>query len=802
MYNRMQTAISELRQLGNEVEAHNCVIGLFRMVLQHCCYSLVEWSGTITENHRSITSELASGLTDLYRPADGTLVSILADLLIYADSCGWAGMADAMFTPLEHERPAARIGKSNKCNLQGALIEFTSLRNEDVAGHGLPGRYDIEAELDLLAVLLERLRPALPAIEDSRYVLRSPQGIAIDLRFLLTDQGNPILVRNASRTTGLKCKVRAQTFLSLSEKRTFVYEAFDIVEQLAATASNTYEIYSAGSPSWSPLIWLPGRLTTDFVGRESEMNSLSDWFDDSMSHCCMIYGDGGYGKTTLVVEFLHQLLEGKRKSRWQPELITFFTAKKTAWGLGGLEHLKTNDQRINNLIHEVVMHCDGSAPAREWFNKTPAQLIDKLADHLRNELGALRDDHLVILDNTETLTSSQYEVEDLAELVRRVSRRLGRVILTTRRREPIEARQLHVGPLSEDEAIALLEARGAQFAIHQIQQAGGATKRKIAGALGYRPLAIDVFARALASENSKIEDALRRINSMMRKDLGAFLYDDAWNRLSVEIQHVLLILARISSVHDETILKIVCDDCGVGVWNVQRALDESEGIASITVIGNSAQVSLSSGFMDFCAERTVVIDGESSPTESRISTLKKRYTNFLNMRNTKVQDRLEIAFRHPYAKAAFDHYRRGDYKTCQFYYEQAIGADNDNAQLWDRYGFFLFIKMRDEKRALAAIEKAIRLDGKNPDFWFTRGLIEARTGDAQIALESLARALRYGKDPCLVAVQQAHAHLRDDPPNKAAARQRLEFAERELRYGSPHYAKTREEIVRLFGRAQ
>jgi len=48
---------------------------------------------------------------------------------------------------------------------------------------------------------------------------------------------------------------------------------------------------------------IPIRQTNTFVGRESEIQQLKEWMDDEDSRYALVYGDGGYGKTTLVLKF-------------------------------------------------------------------------------------------------------------------------------------------------------------------------------------------------------------------------------------------------------------------------------------------------------------------------------------------------------------------------------------------------------------------------------------------------------------------------------------------------------------------
>jgi Cdc6-like AAA superfamily ATPase len=169
-----------------------------------------------------------------------------------------------------------------------------------------------------------------------------------------------------------------------------------------------------------------------------ELDALADWVNDSDSRKCMVYGDGGVGKTTLVVEFLHRMLEGKTSAEWRPELITFYTAKKTRWGLQGLEHISAQDVGVADVAVEIARMLSKPSLDRSWFDKNPKDVVQKLAS-LQAELKISRDSHLIILDNTETMAKSDADIHALAQQINELSKRVGRIILTSRRRESLEA---------------------------------------------------------------------------------------------------------------------------------------------------------------------------------------------------------------------------------------------------------------------------------------------------------------------------------------------------------------------------
>ncbi|WP_156773823.1 ATP-binding protein [Paraburkholderia tropica] len=52
---------------------------------------------------------------------------------------------------------------------------------------------------------------------------------------------------------------------------------------------------------------VPVRQTDTFEGRTKELDTLKEWMEDEDTRFCLIYGDGGFGKTTLALELLNRL---------------------------------------------------------------------------------------------------------------------------------------------------------------------------------------------------------------------------------------------------------------------------------------------------------------------------------------------------------------------------------------------------------------------------------------------------------------------------------------------------------------
>jgi tetratricopeptide (TPR) repeat protein len=523
---------------------------------------------------------------------------------------------------------------------------------------------------------------------------------------------------------------------------------------------------------------IPNRLTTDFTGRDKELADLVDWLDDTESRACMLYGDGGIGKTTLAVEFIHRILDGSLHSKFKPELITFYTAKKTRWGLNGLEVIKTAEVGVADVATHLARSLDGKPLDRSWYAKNPDELVQKLSSFLIDDWGVTRNSHLLILDNTETMASNSEEVKELARQVRELSRRVGRVLLTSRRREAIEAHQIEIKPLSDDESLKFLRARASALNRRAILDAGSRTLTKYAKALGNKPLVLEVFVGALGEHGIGLENAFQRVQRMHSQDLGEFLYADAWQRMTDGMRHLFLLMTRVSEISDDTLLKLCCGVAKLSVVEAYEALEESRGIAQVSRFEDDTQILFSSEFVKFCGSRSFEIDGQQVPSDIAVEKIKNRYNEFLRSRSAHVWDRIDKAYRHALARVAFTAYREGRDDDCAAFFELAVAEDVDNGWLYDRYAVFLstkFPKRRSE--ALDWAKMAVQLIPKDPDAWYTRGTIESKLGKASDAIDSLQRSAALGKPRHLVAMQQAAAYMRMTPPDHSNARAKLSEAE-------------------------
>jgi archaellum biogenesis ATPase FlaH len=390
---------------------------------------------------------------------------------------------------------------------------------------------------------ISNILPTVVKGEDTLYFPQLGERPLEPISTLRLANGDPICYRNLRQASAGRLQVNAQVQTTLLSRGEITYEVENALLGLPQPSTPEYQVAEpTWSDTWRPFIHLPDRLASEdvFTGRDTEINSLCEWADDPDSRKCMVWGDGGVGKTTMVVEFLHRWLDGKTRIQWKPEIITFYTAKKTRWGLSGLEQISVQEIGVADVVLDVARMLTTPKLDRSWFEKAPKEVVQKLAT-LQAEFEVSRDNHLIILDNTETMANSDADVRALAAQINELTRRVGRVILTSRRRELIEALPVQTENWNDDEGGEFLKKRGVTLGCNAIAQAGPATLKRYSRALINKPIALEVFAQAAATQGTGLEAAFQRVQKMQRQDLGQFLYDDAWSRLTSDLRRVLLL---------------------------------------------------------------------------------------------------------------------------------------------------------------------------------------------------------------------------------------------------------------------
>lgn len=752
--------LEDIAVCSSDAESRLRVVSCIRLLLQQIVFGLVEW---ISEQRPPLEVQPDQQIIQTLRsPADGALVDALEGLVISTEQLGWTGIARHLIRPVG-DRPAARLCGANPKTLLGLLRAIVFIRNDGAEGHGLVGGYDREAELDALKFLVENLAAVLPRLAADETTASVGDGtLQRNLKFLRGWQGSPALIRRIKTVSADHLRVTCQIDTGNGSRQEFNYEAANPVLHLSGRALPSPVFWGN---SWEPLCYLPDRTTDSFTGRDEQLQELKEWLEDEGSRACLIYGDGGCGKTTLAIEFLHRFLDEDLHVDWRPSLVLFYTAKRWQWGLNGLQPISGGQPHLLELLAHLHVLLFGGYPSSDFYRFDVAQAATNLQAKIKGELKVQKSEILVVIDNAETLIESDEERAVLRKELTEICKRIGRVLITSRRNEHIEAKPIGVDVLSEKEALLFLRDRAEKLKIGIVKKATDTALSEAILQLERRPIVLSTFANALADPGiKKIDEAVRRVSKMLRKDLGDFLFADAWSRLGQDVRRLLLLMTRIGDAHDDQSLRICADIVGISGQIAEQALEESGGIASMVSCNGALQITFSKNFLEFAREKSIKLSsGVQSPSPEEISKAQVQYSAFVKNVRLFSGNRNGQTFRTPQAKAALRAHQEGKIDECRRLFEAAVKTDSSNGWLSHRFSFFLFKDVHDYPAALVEAKRSVDLLPSEGTVWLTRGLIEARLGDVRACELSVTKAEEFGVPWPQCSIQRAWAYLKSRP---------------------------------------
>lgn len=501
---------------------------------------------------------------------------------------------------------------------------------------------------------------------------------------------------------------------------------------------------------------IPKRQTITFKGRENEIREINEWLNDSENKILMIFGDGGFGKTTLLLEYLNRILDDEIDCPINlPDFICFYSSKMTRWGEDGLIYIKGITDSITDGIKKPL-YLTNEKLEKSIHGLDALSLIDRVSTEL-SEQGLKKENTLLIFDNTETLTTSTEGAKELGEILKKISRKIGRVIITTRRREFTAADSIEVSGLTEDDSVELLNKLAENYSINQIKHASKQKLKKISSKLLNKPILLETYAKHLARTNKGLEETLDQIFTKNSQDLLSFLYEDAWSRISEDDKKILISLSTCIYPLTESSLAEACRIFQKPVSEFEKVLDETyftkiindENQRAIEVL-SQAKKYFEFKLASFPLEKKEQIKSAVSQIDDlsmEEERIKKEYSSLTNA----------DAHRSLFAKAAKIEFNKGDIKKSNENYQLALDEDPLNPALHEFYARFCLNHLRNTKIALEHIDIAVELDSSNSHYNFTKGLIYYRNGNINKGDEFLNKSLAGGKQRIPVLIEKAVA---------------------------------------------
>ncbi|HFT8923459.1 TPA: hypothetical protein ACGS2Q_004807, partial [Escherichia coli] len=278
----------------------------------------------------------------------------------------------------------------------------------------------------LISLCLKVFSSIIPSIDDNELYIDIPSG-KLRLDFPLMFGGEAIVISEVNQRQGnWKLKLQPLNYES-SEIKVLSLNEDNIFNSFNENSNENHKIIEVECLGKEYIVEhnIPIRQTETFEGRQKEVQHLVEWLNDNDSRRCLVYGDGGYGKTTLVLEALNRLLEGDLDVEKNfPSLICFYTAKMTRWTENGLERFSTIQPVMDECIREIIKFYSPTLD-RQWYTASGLSLISK-AEQFLTEKKISRNDLLLIIDNSETLSDSPQKNAELADFLKQAGKKIGR----------------------------------------------------------------------------------------------------------------------------------------------------------------------------------------------------------------------------------------------------------------------------------------------------------------------------------------------------------------------------------------
>lgn len=654
----------------------------------------------------------------------------------------------------------ANFGKSDDIKSLNHIVSFLNKERNNRPAHGVVDSNSISEALQWLPNvtlrIIDELKDLLPK-QHANLVLKCPLG-DLKIKSIKSIEGNPVVIRKYSKS-GSGWRAQYQVLDPHNSN-----EGFFEIEENAPLVSLNYTSKSILKSStvyindtvWNPAHIVPFKLTETFEGRTDEIKELIEWWNDKDSRTCLVFGDGGIGKTTLVLELLNDILSSTYSEiEWFPELMFYYSAKQTRWGVSGLEHLGGVAPSIAESIRVLISILDDSN-IREWMREDSRSLIDKASTFL-SDVGLSRNKILIILDNTETLARTQTEVDELAKILRQISSKLGRVLITSRRREKIEAFPVQVPKLDDKTGAVLLKRLGEAYKAQPLISAGESSLIKACNQLSGKPLLIDVLARQISNSGCSIKQGVLSVLKQGRSDLGEFLFEDAWSRMRREQRQVFLILGQLGGAIADQMVAWACAEMGVQLDDWLESFSETK-FGTLNDYGANFDINLNPDAREYMIKKYSEADGtDKSKIDSTVKFIRDKHQQLLKAEISGVTDRVAVAFRSAAAKAAKIASMRGQVTEAIMWFEEAVTSDPGNHALLDRFAYYLM--NREPLRALSVAIRACQAGPEDADAHFTAGMIAARLSNIREADKYLDLAHNYGKELHLCLLQKARAKI-------------------------------------------
>jgi len=293
-----------------------------------------------------------------------------------------------------------------------------------------------------------------------------------------------------------------------------------------------------------------------FVGRQRELRLLHEYLNpEERVALISVDGIGGIGKTTLVQEIAHQMVEARSF-----EAVVWATAKRRSLGASSIIEEQPDFTSLDELLGIIA----------RVLHRPPS---DAKPGAIRQALWDLRS--LIVVDNFETVQNNKRTFEFLRQLPGN-----SKALVTNRHRPAAQIRSgemvLPLKGLEKQDAFQLLRNAGRTIP-PPLSNADGSLLEAIYERAHGNPLAMGWLV-AQVERGQSVQRVLQRLGQPKANDLYKFIFEDSYSDLSENARKALWAIAAIDrpAVEDQ-----ICYVAVLTPGEYERLVDELIGTSLV-----------------------------------------------------------------------------------------------------------------------------------------------------------------------------------------------------------------------------
>jgi len=277
--------------------------------------------------------------------------------------------------------------------------------------------------------------------------------------------------------TLLDCARRVLSRLGLDEEATRVRSLADRLAGRPALVSSEVEPLEDRLPPRELIV-------VDFVGRETELRVLREWFDDPLSRRWALAGEGGKGKSALAYHFA---MEVKLKAPEPFRIVTWLSAKRRRFEEGTVTVVGHPDfSDLDSALNGLLNHYGWTEEIGNTVERKRERILELL-----NAFPAL-----LVIDDIDTLEGQAEDAIEFFALL--VPQTKSKVLLTSRRTVfGMGGTTTHVGGFTDSDSEKFVASRAQLMGLDPATLSRGVT-REILRVTEKSPLYIEDLMRLFA----------------------------------------------------------------------------------------------------------------------------------------------------------------------------------------------------------------------------------------------------------------------------------------------------------------